>query len=219
MANAVQWTVTQFWGQLQRLSDAINAVSAQLGADKAQLTQLYAKAKATPDPKGAQDRALLQPLIHRNSELRLTYLAPIKAKFREAVSAAAAVLKSAGYTTPQLSGVAEPESAGLGALPLVPVVAVAAVLVALAAVNIVSNMTAAQRQRTAAIAAVLADKGTTPAEKQALIKSVTDAAKQEAKANPPLFDPSSLVLPLALVAVIVLGPNLLRLLPARRAAA
>ena len=89
---AVQWTLTKFWSQLQRLSDAINAVSAQLGADRAQLMQLYARAKAEPDPKGAQDRALLQPLIHRNSELRLTYLAPIKAKFTEAVSATAKLL-------------------------------------------------------------------------------------------------------------------------------
>lgn len=220
MANAaVQWTVTKFWSQLQRLSDAINAVSAQLAADRTQLSQLYSRAKAEPAPRGAQDRALLEPLIHRNSVLRMTYLAPIKSKFTEAVSAAARVLKSAGYTPPGLSGVSDCQLGVLPAVALVPLVAVAAVLVGLEAIAIVNNLTAAQRQRTAAIAAIMADQGTTTEEKKALAKTITEQTKQESKANPPLFDPGAFALPLALVAIIALGPSLLRLLPGRRAAA
>lgn len=213
MAGAVQWTVDQFWAQLQALQNQINALSTSLNNDKAQLTDLYAFARREYDPAGAYDRAMLDPLVHHNSVLRLTYLAPVKAKFTEAVNAASSFLKSAGYTTPTLSGLGI-----VPALVIVPVVAVAAVITALAAVAVVNRMTQAQIARTATVASIFTDTTTTPAQKQALAKSLQDQTKADAAANPPLFDTSWIVPAAAIVAVIVLGPTILNMAKQRRAA-
>lgn len=209
MANAVQWTVDQFYGQLQTLKSQIDAVGATLDADRARLAKLYDTARRNMDP--ARD-VYLSPLIHQNNVLRITYLAPIKAKFNEAVNATSKLLRSAGYTTPALTGLE------LGVLPIVPVVAVSAVLVALAAVAVVHRLTQAQVANTNAMAAIMNDRTTTPDQKLALAKAITDQTKQQRKANPPLFDPSAYVLPLAIVAAIILGPRLLSAFPRRAAA-
>jgi len=206
VAGVVQWTVDEFWGQLQNLKDQITQADSALNADKARLGALYATARQNYDP---MRDILLAPLIHRNTELRLNYLKPVKDKFNEAVAAASSVLRSAGYTTPQLSG--------LGVLPLVPVIAVTAVLVALAAVAIVWRLTQAQITRTDSMAAIFNDPHTTPDQKLALSKQMTDQVAHEPK--PPLgFDVGALLPLAAIVAVIVLGPQILRMLPQRRAA-
>lgn len=209
MASAVQWTVDQFYAQLQGLKDKIRQIESLLAADKARLTALYSAARTA---KNAQRMAALQPLIHQNSTLRLTYLAPIKAKFNEATTIASAALRRAGITAPGLSG--------MGIVPaiLVPAAAVAAVVVALSAVAIVFRLTQAQVTRTNALAAVFADTHTTPEQKLALAKQLEAAANAERLANPPLFDPNALVLPLLLVAGIVMGPSVVRALTQRREA-
>jgi hypothetical protein len=213
MANIVQMGVDQFWAQLQKLQNVLTAVDANLKADKAQLTHLYAIARTEAEPQGSKDRALLQPLIHRNSELRLSYLKPARDKFNAAVSGAAAALKAAGFTPPALTGL------GFGpALVIIPVIAVAAVLAGLELANIVSNMTAAQRARTATVAAIIGDHSITPEQKLALLKAQKDQTDAEKKANPPLFDFGSLALPLGIVAAIVLGPQILRMVQGRRTA-
>lgn len=212
--NVVQWTVDQFWSQVQGLQAQITSVATSLQQDKLRLQSLYSTARAEAEPNRTHDMAMLAPLIHQNSDLRMTYLAPVKAKFNEGVNAARSLLKSAGYTPSNLSGLGI-----VPALVIVPAVAVAAIVVALAAVAIVNRLTQAQVNNTAAVAAAMADKTTTPQQKADLINGITKAAKAAKDANPPLFDPNALVMPLALVALIVLGPQLMRLLPGRRATA
>lgn len=199
-AAAVQWTVDQFYGQLRVLSNQIASASSALAADKAKLTALYSAAKKANNAKAM---AALSPLIHNNSVLRLSYLAPVKAKFNEATAAATAALKRAGVTPPGLSGLA------LAPAILVPAVAVAAVVAALAAVAIVNRLTQAQIARTNALAGIMADTHTTPEQKLALAAQLEAQAKAERQANPPLFDPNAFVMPLALVAAVVLGPQLI----------
>ena len=123
MPDVIQWGIDEFWGQLQALENAIVSEQNSLNADKAQLTSLYSVATRDPNPQSrAANQALLNPLIHRNSVLRLSYLQPVKDKFNQAVALASSALRAVGYTTPNLSG--------LGVLPLVPIAAVALVIVA-----------------------------------------------------------------------------------------
>ena len=206
MASAVQWTVDRFWSELQALKSGIDAASSALEQNRTELAGMYARARAAYDP--ARD-AYLAPLIHRNTTLRITYLKPIRAKYNQAVNAAGAAIRRAGYTTPGLAGL------GLAPAIIVPAVAVAAVVVALAAVAVVNRMTQAQITRTNTMARIM-NGGGTAAEKLALAKAITDSANAESRANPPLLDFGALALPLALVAAIVIVP---RLLPARRATA
>lgn len=209
MAGAVQWTIDQFWGQLQNLKSQIDAVDAALNTDKVRLGTLYKQVKARYDPSAD---AFIAPAIHQNTVLRLTYLQPIKDKFRQAVNAASSVLHSAGYTTPTLSG--------LGVLPVVPVVAVTAVVLALSAVAIVWRMTQAQVNRTNAMLAIYQDASTTTEQKLALAKAQQAQVDADNRTPPPLgFNVGDLVPLAAIVAVIVLGPSILRMLPGRRSAA
>jgi hypothetical protein len=216
MASPIQWTVTEFWNQLQNVENQIHAVDSALQADKATLTALYSQARKEYDPAGAHDRAYLEPLIHQNSVLRLTYLAPVKSKFNGAVAAASAALKKAGYTTPNLSG--------LGVVPavvIVPAIAVAALGIAAAAVLIVNTLTQSQRNRTATALAIFGDPNTTPEQKLQLAGAFQNEMATEKKtAPPPLgFDTSWILPTAAVIALIVLGPQLLRAFGPKRAEA
>lgn len=216
MSGPAQWTVDQFWTQLQRVETQIKAVDASLQSDKATLTALYSRARQMLDPAGAHDRAYLDPLIHQNTVLRLSYLAPVKTKFNAAVSAASSALRGAGYTTPNLSG--------LGVVPaviIVPAVAVAALGVAAAAVLIVNRMTQAQVGRTATARGIFGDTSTTPAQKLALAEAFQREMETEKATSPPPLgvDLGFIVPAIALVALIVLGPQLLRAFGPRRAEA
>lgn len=209
MAGAVQWTIDQFYSQLQALSSQIDAAAAELDADKQQLGATYAAMQAQNDP---YRDAFVAPLIHENTVLRLDYLGPVRDKFNQAVTATSGLLQDAGYTTPGLSG--------LGILPaVIPAAAIAAVVVALAAVAVVAMLTQNQRARTAALIAGLADPTKSAADKQALADALTQDSKNDRAANPPLFDPSSFVAPLLIIAAIVLAPTLLRTFGPRRALA
>jgi hypothetical protein len=216
VADAVQWTVTEFWRELQAVENQIHAVDAALQADKATLTQLYSLAKREYDPAGAHDRAYLEPLIHHNSVLRLSYLAPVKSKFNSAVASASAALKSAGYATPNLSG--------LGVVPaviIVPAIAVAALGLAAAAVMIVNRLTESQVNRTATARAIFSDPNTTPEQKLQLAGAFQqEMEKDKQTAPPPLgFDTSWILPTAAVIALIVLGPQLLRAFGPKRAEA
>lgn len=216
MPGPVQVTVSAFWNQLQGVENQIHSVESALLADKATLTALYAQARKEYDPAGAHDRAYIEPLIHQNSVLRLSYLAPVKAKFNAAVSAASAALKRAGYTTPSLSG--------LGIVPaviIVPVIAVAALGIAAAAVLVVYRLTQSQVNRTATARAIFSDPSTSPEQKLRLAAGFQQEMELEKKNAPPPpgFD-VSWILPTALVvALIVLGPQLLRAFGPKRAEA
>jgi len=216
MAGPVQWTVTEFWRQLQSIENQIRAVDAKLQADKATLTALYAQARKQYEPAGSHDRAYLEPLIHHNSVLRLSYLAPVKSKFNAAVAAASSALKRAGYTTPSLSG--------LGVVPaliIVPVAAVTALGLAAAAVVIVYRLTESQVNRTATARAIFGDPNTSPEEKLRLAAAFQQEMETEKKTAPPPmgFDVSWILPTAAVIALIVLGPQLLRAFGPRRAEA
>lgn len=209
MAGAVQWTIDQFYGQLQALKSQIDQADAALKANATQLGNMYRKAQAAYDP--ARD-AYIAPLIHRNTVLRLTYLAPVRSKFNEAVNATSKLLRSAGYSTPGLSDV--------GVLPAVPVVAISAVLLGLSAVAIVWRLTQAQIQRTATVAAIFQDPHTTAEQKVALSKQMQEQMKDEDRRNPPLggFKFDDLIPLAAIVAAVVLGPRILDMIGSRRRA-
>ena len=207
MANPVQWTVTEFWRQLQTVENLIHAVETALNADRTKLSALYAEARKEYDPAGAHDRAYLEPLIHQNSVLRISYLAPVKAKFNGAVASASAALRKAGYNTPNLTG--------LGVVPaliIVPVAAATLLGIAYAAVLVVNRLTQAQITRTATAAAIFADPNTTPAQKLQLAAGFQQEMQKEKDTAPPPpgFDTGWIVPAVALVAAIVLGPQLLR---------
>lgn len=209
MAGAVQWTIDQFWGQLQKLKSQIDAVDAALNTDKARLGTLYKQLQSRYDPSAD---AFVAPAIHQNTVLRLTYLKPIKDDFRKAVNAASGVIRSAGYTTPTLSG--------LGVLPAVPVIAVTLVIACLSAVAIVWRMTQAQVNRTNAMLAIYQDPNTTADQKLALAKSMKDQIDADNRTPPPLgFNLGDVTTLAAIVAVIVIAPSVLRMLPGRRTAA
>ncbi len=204
MANAVQWTINQLYGGLQQIANGFKAVSADLDADKAQLTSLWSSTKAdTNKARAANNQKLLAPLIHQNSVLRLSYLAPIRSKYNQAVQLASDALKKAGYTTPGLSG--------LGfVIAIAPATAVVLVVAALALLATVVVLTESQRGNTANVARIIGDANATPAQKQALLKALQD----ELKAAGIDFGP------LAWVAVAVAAAMIVpKLLPARRAAA
>jgi len=211
MPGPIQWTIDQLWSGLQQLENQITSVESTLNTNKAELTALYAEARAEYDPAGAHDRAMLEPLIHQNTVLRLTYLAPIKAKFNQAVNLAAGVLRGAGYTTHTLTG--------LGDAVVVPISTITIVVVALAAIAVVYSLTQSQIQRTATMKALYADPSTTPAQKLALAKALKDQTDADTHANPPLgIDLGALIPVLGILAVILLGPQLLQMFRSRRAA-
>jgi hypothetical protein len=212
VAGAIQWTIDQFWSQLQGLRSQIQQADASLKADAAQLGSMYATARANYDP--TRD-AWIAPLIHRNNDLRLTYLKPVKDKFNEAVAIAKSAITSAGYSVPtQLGDLGQTE------VIWVPAAAVAAIVLAISAIAIVNRLTQAQISRTAVLASIYGDHTLTFDQKQVAANGILAQTKAEAKATPPPlgFDLNALMGPLAIVAVIVLGPQIMRMLPKRKAA-
>ena len=200
MADVVQWTIDQFYNQLQALADQINQAAQALSDDQAQLSAAYDLARQNNDP--TRD-ILLTPLIHRNSDLRVNYLGPVREKFNQAVSAASSFLSSAGYTVPTLNG--------LGDIVVAPTAAVVIVVAALSTVAVVWLLTQAQRNRTATTLAIFSDPNTTVQDKLALAASQDAEMKTEAATNPPPlgFDLGAVAGIVGLVALIVLGPRLL----------
>lgn len=205
MAGAVQWSIDKLWSGLQQIRDGFNSVSADLKADQAELTRLWSATKAdTNAARRAANQSLLQPLIHQNSVLRLSYLAPMRDKYNEAVRIASSALKSAGYTTPNLSGL------GL-VIAIAPATAVTLVVVALSILATITVATQAQRTNTATVARVIANANLTPQQQKDLLDAIN-------KTNKSLPAPAGLDfgwLPWAIggVLAIMVVP---KLIPARR---
>lgn len=208
MANIVQMGIDSFWSQLQRLENLAKPLAADLEADRLALQSAYSEARRASDPAvAALHQKLLQPQIHRNSTLRLQFR-DLVSKFNQAVNGASAVLKRAGFSTPQLSGLG-------AAVIIVPVVAVAALLAAFAIYETVRTATDAQRRATTELIKILHDPTSTEAEKAQAAVALAKAAGTP----PPLgFDLGAVVPILGLVAVIMLGPQILGMIPKRRAA-
>jgi hypothetical protein len=209
MANVVQMGVDAFWAQLQAVENRAKRVIADLNVDKARLQAAYTSTKNDPDTRRrAQNQAALQPLIHNNSVLRLRYR-ELVAKFNATVQAASDILKRAGLSTPGLSGCEQ-----LGVAPLViGGVAVAGLAAMLLILKAIETATQSQRQRTDALIRCMEDPSLTPEARERC------AAALRADTPKGLLDLSGMVPALAIVALIVLGPQLMRTIGARRAAA
>lgn len=211
MAGVVQMGVNEFWAQLQKLRGLSKRVKADLDADRSELMQLWARTRSDPNRvRAAQNQKLLTPLTHQNSKLRLKYR-DLTSMFNRAVEKARTALKAAGYTTPGLSG--------LGVVVAVaPVAAVVILLAAFAVYQTIAVLTGAQRSHTRAVAQVMTDPRTTPEEKIALAKAMEQENRTAARATAPGgFDFGQIVPILGLVALIILGPQLLRAFQGRGA--
>jgi hypothetical protein len=206
-AGVAQMGINEFWSWLQHLSDLGKQVKADLSSDRAQLMALYTQARNDTDAaRGHAHMKALDPLVHNNSALRLRYQS-LAAKFNEAVNGASALLKKAGLSTPQLSG--------LGVAPLIILgVALAAAAAAWGIYQAVRVGTDAQRKATTALAKLLADPNATPAEKLLAAQAL---AKKAREANP--FDLGNLTPVLAIVLAIMVAPTVLKMVESRRAAA
>lgn len=211
MANVVQWSIDEFWSQLQNLKSMLDSAKTDLLADKQQLQSLWtATTKNTDATQRAQDQKLLTPLIHQNSVLRLSYLQPLTDQFNQAVKLGSDALASAGYTTPTLN------SLGF-VIALAPLAAVTIIVAALAVAAAMIAMTQAQRNHTATVAGIVNNQKLSPQQQTDLLNAIANDNKTAAGATKPpaLFDVSGLVPILGLVAVIMLGPQLLKMVPKR----
>lgn len=212
MADVVQWSIDQFWAELQNLENIAVGLKNSLNANKLRLQGLWSQTTRDPDAaRRAKNQALLQPLIHQNSVLRVSYLAPIVAKFNQAGNAAAAALRSAGYRVPTLSGLG-------AAIIIAPVAAVTIVVAALALAYIADRMTHSLNTSTDAVARVIGDPTTSVAEKDRLLASIKAEQEAVAKNKPAGFDLGDVAPILLGVAAIMVLPTITRLIPSRRAA-
>lgn len=200
--------VDAFRASLESLSVAAKQERARLNADKMRLQAAYSSTRRdTNAARASANQALLQPLIHKNSELRLRY-ADLVRNFNAAVTKAAAVLKSAGLTFQPLSGMG-------AAVIVVPVVAIAALGTAWAIYAIVHEQAGAQSRMIDVATATINNPNATEAERRA----AWDILNKEAGKPDPGHDPlglASLAPLMLLAAVIVIVPPLIQ---ARRGAA
>lgn len=202
MANVVQMGVDAFWRSLQDLEAKAHAEKARLEADRLRLQHAYTATRQEANAVRARDhRAMLDPLIHANSENRLRYSSLVLA-FNRAVNGAAGALRSMGLAAPNLSGLSGPE------VILVPVVAVAALGTAWAIYATVHEQNASQGRLIDAALNVMNNPNSTPEERQQAVGVIAN----ESKKKPPGSDPlglSNLVPVLGLLALIVVVPPLL----------
>lgn len=206
MPDLAQMTVDAFWSKVSDLERSAKAESQALEAQKLRLQNAYGAARRDPDPaRSAANRALLEPLIHRNSGLRLKYR-ELVGKFNQAVGAARTFLERAGLRVPT----------ELGALPVVPIVAVAALGAALTILAIIATQRRSLDRAIDNAIRVASDPYATPEQREAARRALEVAARTTPKGP---FDFSSLVPVLGILALILLGPQLLRAFGGRRAAA
>jgi len=217
MADVVQWGIDEFYAQLQNLENIAAGLKNRANANRLDLMHLWDATKTQPEPTRTKNQQLLNPLIHQNSVLRTQYLAPITAKFNEAVNAASAVIRQAGYQAPATLS-------GLGIAPvliIVPTVAITAVVVALAWASVASKQLDVQNKNTQNVAAIINDHTLTPAQRTAELAALTSnqqaaaAAAKAAGAPPPGFDLTQLTPILIGIAAILVLPSLLPLIHPR----
>jgi hypothetical protein len=205
--GVAQMGVNEFWGWLQALSDNAKKVKADLEADRAQLMALYTNARNDTDKaRGSAHMKALDPLVHNNSVLRLRYQ-DLVAKFKSVVNGVAGALKKAGLSAPTLSG--------LGLAPIV--IALGLILAAATAWGIYESLavaTASQRKATDALAHCASDPTLSPEQRAKCL----DALKKGAAAGNP-FDLSKITPILVAVLAIMVAPQILSMVKARRAAA
>lgn len=157
----------------------------------------FTAARALPEPSRSAQLAALAPLSKAQAQLVLDHKS-YAAKWNAAAKALDAWAARQGIAAegpPMLLS-------GLGALPVIVPIAIVAVFVTVAAVITYEAV------RIGAINRILNDASLTPAQKDKLLKDSDPLARAL----------DSLVMPLGILAVIVIGPRLLDLMPKRRAA-
>ncbi len=213
MANVLQMAVNDFWNSVTDLQANAEYEQSIMDDTRRKLIAAYSDARRDPDPARARSRmATLDPVVHQNNQIRLKYR-DLVAAFNQAVNAAQDLIRKAGLTVPR-------QLSGLGQLETGVVIIGVAVSVLGTAWLILLWIKAANKANVDATDAAIAiskDPNATPEQRAA----ARDAILKRAKTPPPPgnpFDLSGLVVPLGLVALIMLGPQVLRMLPQRKTA-
>jgi hypothetical protein len=216
VANVAQMAINDFWNSVVDLQANAEYEQAVMDDTRQKLIVAYSDARNDPDPARAASRmAALDPVVHQNSAIRLKYRDLVGA-FNQAVNGAKALIQKAGLTVPnQLSGLGQIETVtGI----VIVGVAVAALGTAWLILNWIKAANKANVDATDATIAISNDTTATPEQRAAARDAIT---KRTAAPPPPggFFDVSSLIPLAGLVALIVLGPKILDLMPKRKGAA
>lgn len=123
MASLPQWTADKFWSQIQWVAAQGREQKARLDQQKLDLQHAYSDARAANDTKTMSS---LEPLIHRNSELRIRWN-DLRTGFNDVVGKARSFLAE--------HGIEEPPTLAQLQLIIVPVLWVAALIAVVAIVH------------------------------------------------------------------------------------
>lgn len=210
MADPVQWTIDRFYDELRKLDAAGRLAIDNLNAQKQRLQDQYTLARTANDTNRME---FLKPLISKNSALRLS-ANDYKAKFNDLVGKASSLIRSAGFAAP-------PTLSGLGFAPaiLVPIAWIVAMVAAWAIVNkIMAGREAIEKALNSngpTLLAIAKDPDKTAAERKAALDAYNKLLDQAGASTDWIKDLAPV---LGLVAVIVIAPSVLRMLPQRRSA-
>jgi len=216
MPNLAQMTVNAFWREITKLEQAAKTEAAALATQKLRLQHAYTQARNNSDMRrGAEQRRALEPIIHRNSVLRLRYR-DLAGKFNSLMNGARNLLDKAGLTAPV-------PLSGMGVVPVVAVVSAATVAGLAIAWGIVHEIARGRNDVDRAYAKaveVFFDPNSKEDEKQAAQKVIDAATKPggSARGGDPL-GLGNLVPLVGIAAVVILGPQLLKTFGGRRSAA
>jgi hypothetical protein len=213
VANVVQMTVDAFHRELDKLETAARAEAQGLEAQKLALQNAYSAARTSGS---VATRRFLEPLIHRNSQLRLRYRDAV-AKFNALVNGARSLLAKVGVKVP------DELTQGLGVAPalLIAIPATLAILLA-GAWAVIREVNSGRRAVDEALKsegprllAIANDPTRTPEERAQALSAYTTIIK---KANQGGFNFGDLTPILLAVGAIVLLPPILEMVNRRRAA-
>ena len=209
MATLAQWTVNAAYTELGKIDRAGRDALAGLEEQKTRLQHAYTTARNQGDQLLM---GKLQPLIHRNSSLRLQARDYV-AKFNATVKAISGYLTRAGLSVPATLS-------GLGvvapALIIIPATIIAGMLILWGIINSMNAKTAAINHDLDALLQVAMDPTKTPAERAAAWKAWEKRQKESAAAGSPGDWFKQLTPILGLVLAVVVAPTLLKLVPTRR---
>jgi hypothetical protein len=211
MANPIQWSVDTLYNEIGKLEAEGRNEIAALNDQKARLQDAYTRARTANDQPMM---TFLQPLIHRNSSLRIK-AKEFAARFNELVGKASGFLKHAGLTVPATI-------TGMGIAPALVIVPAAVVAVGLICWGILHEMNSgriaidnALQTQGPELLKIIQDPAAPPDQKAAASaaykKLLGEAGAQDdwVKQLTPI---------LGLVALIVIAPSVLKMLPGKRAA-
>ena len=214
MANVAQMAVNDFWNSVTDLQAQAEYEQAIMDDSRQKLIAAYSDARRDPDPTRAASRmAALDPAVHQNSQIRLKYRDLVSA-FNQAVNGAKDLIRKAGLIVPnQLAGLGQIET-GI----VIIGVAVAALGTAWLILQWIQSANKANVDLVDSAIAIANDPSATPQQRAAARDAIT---KRTATPPPPggFFDVSSLIPLAGLVALIVVGPKILDMMPKRKAAA